>query len=471
MESSLISQSQEVAKDCVDFINKGVSPWHVVEVARQRLTKAGFKEIRENENWNLEPSGKYFFTRNNTTLFAFTVGGKFDPNNTGFKIIGAHSDSPCLRLTPISKLTANNFHQACVQTYGGGLWHTWFDRDLTVAGRMIYKDEKGSLAEKLVHIPRPICVVPNLCIHYRKADERNKMEPNPEQHLRPIFATEIYEAFTKTQDEKKSDKPERHYAGLLKALSQESGVPVDNIVDLELCFADTQPSNIIGINNEFICSPRLDNLFSSYATIRAIIEDDSYKNSTYVNMICIFDHEEIGSTSHQGADSPLLSKTMDRIFKVLTEKSKDVKVDALDVALKRSFCISADQAHSIHPNYSDKHQVNHQVKINKGPVIKVNANQRYATDSRGVALLKTIAEKVQVPIQEIVNKNDVPCGSTIGPLTAGQTGLKVIDIGCAQLAMHSIRETAGVLDAYYYKTLMLGFFQHFESISHNLFDH
>jgi len=474
MAASLATKARQIALNCLDYINKGPSPWHVVSNSRSSLLNKGFQELHEIENWKLENGGKYFFTRNNSTLIAFTVGNAFRPNNTGFKIIGAHTDSPCLRLAPVSKLTAHNYNQACVQTYGGGIFATWLDRDLTVAGRIIYKNDKGNFDSKLVHIPRSICSIPNLCIHLKGGDEKKKLEPNWETHLRPIFSTTIYDAFTEKKETEGSSSPSqlstRHYSGLIKLISQESGIAEQNIVDLDLCFADVQPGQLIGIHEEFISSPRLDNLSSCYNALDAILSEEAVEQSnSFVNLVCLFDHEEIGSQSAQGADSKILSQNLRRIYNLLKNQySKEVLEDSYEKAIQQSFCISADQAHAIHPNYAEKHQINHQVKLNKGVVLKINANQRYATDSVGLSIMKTLGQNCSVPLQEYIVKNDSPCGSTIGPITAGQTGIKTVDIGAAQLAMHSIRETGGVLDAYYYNTIMKEFFKSYQNIDRNL---
>jgi aspartyl aminopeptidase len=467
MESNLINDAKPIALDCIDFINNGPSPFHVVDNSRKKLLAKGFTEIHEIDNWKLEAGGRYFFTRNNTTLIAFVVGKAFNPNDTGFKIIGAHTDSPCLRLAPFSKLTAHGFNQACVQTYGGGLFATWLDRDLTLAGRVILKEDNGTLNSKLINLKRPVCNVPNLCIHLKGMDEKKKLEPNAETHLRPVFSTQVYEALTLGAGaEKKGD--EKHYGALLSLIAKEAGVKEENLVDLELSFADTQPSQLVGIHEEFVSSPRLDNLFSSHAALSAILSDEAnQEKNSFINLVCLFDHEEIGSQSAQGADSTIVSQNMRRIFNVL-KVGQTVAEDAFEKAIQRSFVISADMAHSIHPNYPEKHQSNHQVKLNKGIVLKINANQRYATDGVGNGIIKSIAEKAGVPLQEFIVRNDSPCGSTIGPITAGQTGIKTIDIGAPQLAMHSIRELGGALDAYYYNRLMREFFKSYETLSHNL---
>jgi len=470
MENTLLNDAKAAALDCIDFINKGPSPFHVVDNSRQKLLAKGFTEIHEIDNWKLEAGGRYFFTRNNTTLIAFVVGKAFSPNDFGFKIIGAHTDSPCLRLAPISKQTAHGFNQACVQTYGGGLFATWLDRDLTLAGRVIVKEENGALNSKLINLKRPICNVPNLCIHLRGMDDKKKLEPNTETHLKPVFSTQVYEALTLGAGADKPKGDEKHYGALLGLIAKEAGVKEENIVDLELSFADVQPGQLVGLYEEFISSPRLDNLFSSYAALEAILSDEAnQEKNSFINLVCLFDHEEIGSTSAQGADSTIVSQNMRRIFNILkSAHSGNVAEDAFEKAIQRSFVISADMAHSIHPNYPEKHQSNHQVKLNKGIVLKNNANQRYATDGVGNGIIKSIAEKAGVPLQEFIVRNDSPCGSTIGPITAGQTGIKTIDIGSPQLAMHSIRELGGSIDALYYTRLMKEFFRSYETLSHNL---
>lgn len=401
MDSSINDEIKKHSEQVLHYIDESPSPWHAVSNAKKLLAENGFKEIFETQTWNLEKGGKYYFSRNNSTLFGFTVGQKFDANSTGFKIVGAHTDSPCLRLAPVSKMTKFNYNQACIQTYGGGLWYTWLDRDLTLAGRVITKDG-NKLVERLVNLRKPVCSIPNLCIHLRDAEARTKIEANPEEHLRPIFSSQVYSQLTGEKADE-SAKSEKHYGKLLALIAEELSIKVEEIVDMELCFADCQKSSFVGVNGEFLAAPRLDNLFSSYAALQAIINQAGDLSKTgYVDVVCLFDHEEIGSKSAQGADSPILAKTMERIFNVLTAENKDLKSDAYDVAIRRSFCVSADQAHAIHPNYPQKHQENHRVEINKGVVIKVNANQRYATESRGLSIFKEVGLKASVPIQEII---------------------------------------------------------------------
>jgi aspartyl aminopeptidase len=409
------------------------------------------------ENWELAKGGKYFFTRNNTTIMAFTVGGKFDPNNTGFKIIGTHTDSPILKLAPISKLQAHTFNTCAVNCYGGGLWHTWFDRDLTVGGRVIYKDATGKvLNSKLYHCPRPLMRIANLAIHLRPTDERSKLDPNKEEHLRPILSSEVYRTLTHGPGEPDKDATgiaAKHYAGLLQLVSKDTGIDLANITDIDFCLTDAQPACFIGLDEDFVTGPRFDNLMSSYFALRSILNADEIgqADSSFVNLICLFDHEEVGSLSAQGADSVMLVQNLRRIYNLLVGSAS--KPDSFETAIQKSFVISCDVAHSIHPNYAGKHQELMRPIINKGMVMKINVNQNYATDTVSSSILRLIADNAKVPIQEYAVRNDSPCGTTIGPITAGKTGIKTVDVGAPILSMHSIRELAGVVDTYYNERL------------------
>lgn len=336
----------------------------------------------------------------------------------GFKIIGAHTDSPCLRLAPVSKLESNKMHQTYVNTYGGGLWHTWFDRDLTLGGRVVYKSEQG-YDYKLYHHAGPLIKIPNLAIHLTTADER-KFAPNSESHLRPILSSEVYNQLTglKDEKEKKDGAQGKHYYQLLQMVAKSLGIDVDAITDLDFYLSDSNPGTLFGMNQEFISAPRIDNLISTFFCVKAIAAEQAHNaESSFVNMVCLFDHEEVGSTSAQGANSTLMENSLKRIFQVMSSEDNSCKPDSFFKALQRSFQISSDVSHGVHPNYAEKHQTNHKVKINEGIVLKTNCNQRYATDSVSLTLLRAVADSANVPIQDFVVKNDSPCGSTIGPLT------------------------------------------------------
>ena len=321
--------------------------------------------------------------------------------------------------------------------------------------------------------PRPLCKIPCLAIHLESGDERSAFKPNKEQHLRPILASHIYnqlsgvtEPETETDlDQAPGDVKTRHYWGLLNLISESIKVPVEDILELDFSFYDTQGANLFGLNEEFVSSPRLDNQFSTYFAIRSLCES-SPEGQSFINMVCAFDHEEIGSKSHQGANSKFTSQICSRIFEKL-DPVRVVENETYDIALRKSFIISADMAHAIHPNYASRHQRNHQPKLNEGIVLKTNVNQRYMTDSHSGSIIRLLGKMCDVPINEFVVKNDSPCGSTIGGFLASWVSAKTVDIGGAQWAMHSCRETCGIMDSVYYLDLFSEFFKSYETIDHS----
>lgn len=505
MPPKKVSVAVAKAEDFIDFVNSSPTPYHAVHSAAQRLVKAGFQEIKERDSWSstLKPGGKYYLTRNGSSIVAFGIGKKWKPGNP-IAMIGAHTDSCTLRLKPVSKKTGAGFMQVGVETYGGGIWHTWFDRDLSIAGRVLVKDGKGNYVQKLIKIERPILRIPTLAIHLeRKSD----FDPNKENELFPIaglVAAELNRTGSKVSDkmsdvEEQGDefKPlkvlsDRHHPYIVEIIAEHAGVEVEDVVDFEIVLYDTQKGCIGGINNELIFAARLDNLGMTYCAIEGLIESVSsvsaLEKESSIRLTACFDHEEIGSTSAQGAASNLLPAVLRRLSvvpayneadsdnsyeKIPREAELDIAT-AYEQTLATSFLVSADMAHSVNPNYTQKYEADHRPEMNKGTVIKVNANQRYATNSPGIVLIQEVARRAKpsadsttssgVPLQLFVVRNDSSCGSTIGPMLSSALGTRTLDLGNAQLSMHSIREVGGVYDVEHGIRLFESFFQHFSEL-------
>ncbi|XP_020570830.1 probable aspartyl aminopeptidase [Phalaenopsis equestris] len=470
-----------VATELIDFLNASPTAFHAVDEAKKRLKKAGFEQVPEREDWNLELGKKYFFTRNHSTIVAFAIGKRYVAGN-GFHIVGAHTDSPCLKLKPNSKVAKGGYLELGVQTYGSGLWHTWFDRDLTVAGRLIIKEKKDSsvsYTHKLIRIPEPIMRIPTLAIHLDRG-VMDGFKVNTQGHLVPVIATSVKAELQKLGEQngpidtkvktdgieshdKKSIDNRKHHSVFLQLIADNACCKPDEICDFELQLCDTQPSIIGGALKEFIFSGRLDNLCMSFCSLKALVDSTNSESSldeeTGVRMVALFDHEEVGSNSAQGAGSPVMLDALTRITNSFNSSNKLV-----EKAIQQSFLVSADMAHAIHPNYMDKHEDNHQPKMHGGLVIKHNANQRYATNAITSFIFREIAERHGLPIQDFVVRNDMPCGSTIGPILASGLGIRTVDVGAPQLSMHSIREMCAVDDAKHSYEHFKAFFNEFNQI-------
>lgn len=441
-------------QDLLTFIDESPTPYHVVSNCQAQLMKAGFVQLNEGKSWkdSVKQGGKYFYHRNKTTIVAFTVGEKYVAGNE-FKVIGAHTDSPVLKVKPVSKRSAYGYLQVGVECYGGGLWHTWFDRDLTLAGCVIVREDDAKFSRRLVNLRKPLLRVPNLCIHLKTAEERSAFKFNNETHLQPIL-TQLEAGLNK------EDETSRHSPALLQLLADHLNVGADNIVELDLTLADTQPGATWGLQNEFLASPRLDNQVHCFTGLVALLDHSAdLSEDTGVCMLVNFDHEEVGSSSAQGAGSPVMSEAISRVLGVF-----DSSDEMLKITIRNSMLISADVAHAIHPNYPDKHEKHHQPALNKGTVIKTNNNQRYATNAETGFIVRELARMAEVPVQEFVVRNDCPCGSTIGPIIASNVGIRTVDLGIPSLSMHSIRETMGCQDIISNIKLFDRFYKEFGSL-------
>ncbi|VBB28056.1 unnamed protein product [Acanthocheilonema viteae] len=443
---------KKAAKDFVAFLNKAVTPFHAVEESANRLRNAGFQELNESEHWTIEPSKKYFVTKNKSTILAFAVGGKYRPGN-GYSMVVAHTDSPSLRVKPISKLCSDKYLQVGVSTYGGGMWRTWFDRDLSIAGQV-----DSAIVQKLVNIDAPILFIPNLAIHFTSDSERNKFEFNKETNLRPIIATITTENLNKNAKECSTDDVginastviNDHHMVFLDTIANAVGCDPSNILDLDLYLYDHQKATVGGVHGEFISGQRLDNLVGVYTSIsglmKSVVMEDSLANEENIRLAVCYDNEECGSESAQGAASSFTEWVLRRL-------AANDSQTAFEESMGKSFVISADQAHAVHPNYREKHEECHRPNLHGGVVVKINVNQRYATTAVTHSVLKQIAYLAGVPLQKIVTRNDMPCGSTIGPILSTHLGIQTVDVGCPQLAMHSIRELTSASSIYQATTL------------------
>ncbi|KAI3892878.1 hypothetical protein MKW92_026616 [Papaver armeniacum] len=461
----VVQNKTSIVGDLLDYLNESWTHFHATAEAKKQLLAAGFHLLNESEEWDLKPGGRYFFTRNMSCLVAFAVGEKYTAGN-GFHAIAAHTDSPCLKLKPKSASLKSGYLMVNVQTYGGGLWHTWFDRDLSVAGRVIVKAGDGSFEQKLVKVKRPLLRVPTLAIHLENTVNKDGFKINLETQLVPLLATKLEEPSTESKDKAKV----YHHPLLMQILSDELGCGVEEILSMELNVCDTQPSCLGGGNDEFIFSGRLDNLASSYCALRALVDScespGSLSSEQAIRMVALFDNEEVGSNSAQGAGAPTMFQAMKRIVGCLGNEC--AREGVFERALHQSFLVSADMAHGVHPNFADKHEENHRPELHKGLVIKHNANQRYATSGITAFLFKEVAKMQNLPTQEFVVRNDMGCGSTIGPILASGVGIRTVDCGIPQLSMHSVREVCGKEDVDIAYKHFKAFYQTFSSIDKKL---
>eukprot|EP01112_Ceratiomyxa_fruticulosa_P006980 TRINITY_DN1797_c0_g1_i2.p1 TRINITY_DN1797_c0_g1~~TRINITY_DN1797_c0_g1_i2.p1 ORF type:complete len:464 (+),score=94.87 TRINITY_DN1797_c0_g1_i2:217-1608(+) len=453
-----MDEFQPLAQRFVDFVNASPSPYHTVHSSKTLLLSAGYQQLHETDQWTLKPGGKYFYTRNQSTIFAFAIGEKYKPGNP-FAIVGAHTDSPTLKLRPVSAVKANGFLQVGCETYGGGLWYTWFDRDLSVAGRVIIKTG-DKFESRLVKLEKPLLRIPSLAIHLDRSVNTEGFKYNTQTHLLPILATEKLNASI-NEAPKDKDVKEKHHPILLKVLSDHLGCRVEDIQTFDLNLFDTQPATIGGALNEFVFAPRCDNLGMSFCSLIGLLDStskpDSLANETQIRAISLYDNEEVGSSSAHGAGSPMLLELIERVLETLAKGNKEL----VSETIRKSFLVSADMAHCLNPNYSSNYEPKHQPMMNQGPVIKYNANLRYATTAYSSFIILELAKRNNIPVQEFVVRNDSPCGSTIGPIISSLVGIRTVDIGNPQLSMHSIRETAGVADVTYGSQLCKSFFEQF----------
>lgn len=405
----------------LSFLHNSPTPFHAVESMKVTLLDNGFSELKEKDHWVIEEGGKYFVTRNASSIIAFTTP-TLNFHATGWRMVGGHTDSPCLKLKPNAHVVRSGFHQLGVEVYGGVLLHTWLDRDLSLAGRVTLKLDSGDRVSRLIDFKDPIAVVPNLAIHLNRSVNEG-FSVNPQEEMLPILG------LAKSEFELQS-------VLMNQIEKQHPGLNVTEVLDFELSLYDTQAPALVGFNKEFICSARLDNLLSCFVGMEALLA--SLASQQPALLICT-DHEEVGSLSTSGANGPFLEDVLQRL-----SPNPEYFVQAIN----RSMLVSADNAHGLHPNYASKHDKLHAPMINSGAVIKVNNNQRYATNSETAGIYRDLAKQEGYQVQTFVVRSDMACGSTVGPIIAGGIGVPTIDIGLPTFGMHSIRELAGSEDAY-----------------------
>lgn len=421
-------REQDFAEELIDFIYESPTAFHAVESAVNILKNSGFIELREHENWDIKNGGKYYVIKNGSALAAFVTGkGKVDEE--GFRIIGAHTDSPTFRIKPSPEMfVENHYIKLNTESYSSSLiLNTWLDRPLSAAGRVILKSKDClNPTAKLVNIKQPILIIPNLAIHMNNK-VNSGVELNRQKDTLPLMAI-INESLEKD-----------NY--LINELARELSVSPSDIIDFDLFLYEYEKGTIMGLNNEFISSSRLDDLAMVHAGITALSKSDV---NIATNVMVCFDNEEVGSTTKQGANSQFLSNILERIV-----LSFGGGRESFFRALAKSFMISADLAHAVHPNAKEKHDPKNRPLINMGPVIKVSASMNYTTDSDSAAVYASVCEKANVPVQWFVNRSDERGGTTIGPISSSHLDIRSVDIGTPILSMHSIRELGGVLDHTY----------------------
>lgn len=407
--------SRRMIDDLLAYLRASPTPFHAVDQARRRLEAHGFRALDEAEPWDQLAPGAYTVTSSGSNLFAFVLPEARDLRRR-FCVVGAHTDSPNLRIKPKAEYASEGYAQVGVEVYGGVLLNSWLDRDLGVAGRVIVRDDRGALDSRLVCLERPLLRVPQLAIHLDREVNDKGLVLNRQDHLAPVLGLAA------------------GGASLGALIAEAAGVAADRVVASDLMLFDVAPPARGGAAGELIFSARLDNLAMCHAAVTAIA---GVTSPSAIPVIALFDHEEVGSESAAGAASAVLPRILERLAG---------SREAFHQACARSTCISADMAHAVHPNYASRHEPRHRPQLNGGPVIKTNTQQRYATSAATAAMFAELCRAEDVPVQHYVHRTDLPCGSTIGPITATRLGIATVDVGNPMLSMHSARELGGARD-------------------------
>jgi len=422
-----MTEELNFAQDLLDFIHTSPSPFHVVSNIKDILIEKGFGELQLTKKWEISKGSKYFVTRNDSAIIAFVVGNG-DISDEGFRIIGAHTDSPTFSIKPSPEMVVEKTYlKLNTEVYGSPILNTWLDRPLSVAGRVILKTTNPFHPEtKLININRPILIIPNQSLHMNP-EINTGFEHNKQKDMLPLTAC-VGDNFEKNRF-------------LVKLLAKELEIDADRIIDFDLCLYEHEKGSIIGLNDEFISSTKLDNLAMVHAGLHALLNT---KVQQATNVLVCFDNEEVGNRSKQGADSPWMRTAMQRVAAILGCDQND-----FFRAVYNSFLVSADMGNGVHPNAPEKHDPTNRPVINGGPMIKVHANRGFITDSESEAVFETLCQQADVPTQRFVSRSDSKGGATAGAAFLTQLDMRALDLGNSLLGMHSIRELGGVMDHYY----------------------
>ncbi|WP_218975075.1 M18 family aminopeptidase [Leptotrichia sp. oral taxon 223] len=424
------------AREVVEFIDESPSTYHVVKNCSDILDENGFERIMPREKWEIKKGGRYFFKKSSSTIIAFTVGENFDVKK-GFKIFGAHTDSPCFRIKPNPEMVTENVVRLNTEVYGGPILSTWFDRPLSIAGRVIVKGKDPFFPKTVkIKIDEPLLTIPNLAIHQNR-EVNNGVKIDKQNDVLPVISL-INKNFEK-----------KGY--LEKIILEKTGIKKEDIIDFDLYLYATEKGCLLGANEEFMSSSKLDNLASVYTGIIGLVEAE--ENQDRINIFAAFDNEEIGSATKQGADSNYLLNTLERILLALgLDRSDFLQM------LESSYILSADAAHAAHPAHLGKTDPTNRGKINEGISIKISAKQKYTSDGYSIAVIRQLIEGTEIRIQPFVNESNELGGSTIGPISSTHLDIDGVDLGVPMLAMHSVRELCGIFDVFYLKELAKEFF-------------
>ncbi len=421
--TALRARGVTAAKDLCAFVDASPTPFHAVSEVIRRLTAAGFSEVSERDVFRFSPGEKRYVVRGGSTIIAFVIGAD-SPADAGFRVIGAHTDSPNLRVKPNADASKHGYRQVGVEVYGGALYSTWMDRDLSIAGRVLVRKD-NAFESRVIDIAKTVCRVPNLAIHLSRGVNNDGLILNAQKHLVPILG------LGKEMD-------------LRALLAAAVGEPADAILDHDLMLYGTEKAAIAGVDDELVLAARLDNLGSCHAATSALCAAGP---APHTQVIVLYDHEECGSRSAVGAAGTALRDVLRRIVAATTRDAASID-QAFARAISASFLVSADMAHAVHPNYADQHEPQHLPQMNRGLVIKSNSNQSYATNGETAARFRLFCEAAGYEPQRFVVRSDLPCGSTIGPITAAELGVQTVDVGAPMLSMHSCREMCGTLDVH-----------------------